>query len=200
MAWAPDYLTAAVVKSYLRIDPLDTGDDAEIAVAITAASRAIDDHCNRQFGVLSSAAEWFYTPRYDYERGVWFVDVDDFMSTTGLAVAVDGTAVTGFTKEPRNATSKGRPWTRLRLDDPPEVRPTGVADEVGVTALWGWTTVPAAVLLAMRLQINRWHTRRDAPFGVAGSPEQGSELRLLARLDPDVAVSLRNLVKPRAVG
>jgi len=54
--------------------------------------------------------------------------------------------------------------------------------------------------VATVLQANRLLKRRHAPFGVAGSPELGSELRLLARVDPDVAVSLRGLGRMRAVG
>lgn len=54
----------------------------------------------------------------------------------------------------------------------------------------GFTTVPAAVKLACEIQASRWFKRNDAPFGVAGSAEMGTELRLLARLDPDVEVLL----------
>jgi len=43
---------------------------------------------------------------------------------------------------------------------------------------------------ACLLQSSRIAARRDSPFGVAGSPETGSELRLLDRVDPDVAVTL----------
>jgi hypothetical protein len=50
--------------------------------------------------------------------------------------------------------------------------------------------VPPTIKLATQLQASRWLKRRDAPFGIAGSPELGSELRLLAKLDPDVEVLL----------
>ena len=43
---------------------------------------------------------------------------------------------------------------------------------------------------ATLLQASRLAARRDSPFGVAGSPDAGSEMRLLARVDPDVAVAL----------
>jgi hypothetical protein len=56
------------------------------------------------------------------------------------------------------------------------------------------------VLAAAKLQCARWNFRRDAPAGVAGSPDQGSEIRLLSRLDPDVAVSLAGLSRPRRAG
>lgn len=198
MAWKPDYITSAELKSYLRI--FDTVDDAEIAVAVTAASRAIDDHCNRQFGKVDAAEERLYTARPDYERGRWVVDIDDLMTATGLVVTIAGVATTAFTKEPVNAAPKTRPWTRLVVDSDSPVTPTGDPYEVSATAVWGWTAVPVAVKQAARLQGSRFHSRRDSPYGIAGSPDQGSELRLLSRVDPDVGVSLRDYRRPRAVG
>lgn len=50
--------------------------------------------------------------------------------------------------------------------------------------------VPGPVELACLIQASRWFKRKDAPFGIAGSPELGSELRLLSKLDPDVEVLL----------
>jgi hypothetical protein len=44
--------------------------------------------------------------------------------------------------------------------------------------------------LATLIQASRLFARRHAPFGVAGNPEVG-QLRLLERLDPDVAISVR---------
>jgi uncharacterized phiE125 gp8 family phage protein len=200
MAWAPDYITAAELKAFLRID--DTADDVQLGVAITAASRAVDSHCNRQFGVVAAAAEFKYTAWANTERGVWVIDVDDLMTTTNLAIEVDGTAlaVDEYTLEPVNAAAKGRPWTCLTVADDSATQPTGVAHEVAVTALWGWTTVPTAVKQATYLQASRFFARRQSPYGIAGSPDQGSELRLLSRVDPDVAVSLTDYRRPRAVG
>jgi len=200
MAWAPDYITLTELKNYQRIG--DTADDVELAVAITAASRAIDNHTNRQFGKVAAAEERFYTARPDYDRGRWVVDVDDFMSVAGLAVTVDGVAAltTDFVKEPVNAAAEGKPWTRLAFETDASVLPTGMDHEVGVTLPWGWTAVPVAVKNASYLQSSRFAARRDSPYGIAGSPDTGSEMRLLSRVDPDVGVSLRSYVRPRAVG
>jgi len=60
---------------------------------------------------------------------------------------------------------------------------------------WGWSAVPVPVKEATYLQASRFHSRRDSPYGIAGSPDQGSELRLLSRVDPDVAVSLSDFVR-----
>jgi uncharacterized phiE125 gp8 family phage protein len=194
MAWAPDYVTSAELKAFLRISHTD--DDAQVALAITAASRAVDTHAGRQFGVVASAEERFYTGRWDRRRRRWVVDLDDLMSVTGFDAQVqdaDGTdlgAIDDYVLEPRNAAAKGRPWTSLTVRPDSTYKPTGLTDEIAVTALWGWSSVPTAVKEATLLQASRIFHRRTSPFGIAGSPDDGSEMRLLARVDPDVAVTL----------
>lgn len=200
MAWAPDYCTATDLKTYLRIG--DTADDTLLAVCATAASRAVDYSCNRQFGVLSSAAARYYTWAGEKLDGRQAIPIDDLQTVTSLAVAVDTddnavwettiTNGTDFDLWPYNATENAKPWTHIVLR-------TGVAlgtfnrcaRSVRVTAKFGWTTVPPLVVEATQLQAARFFSRRNATFGVAGSPEVGSEVRLLERLDPDVAVALR---------
>lgn len=54
----------------------------------------------------------------------------------------------------------------------------------------GEGSTPSAIVNACLLQASRFWSRRSSPFGVAGSPEFGNELRLLNRLDPDVEVML----------
>jgi hypothetical protein len=199
MAWAPDYITDVELKNFARIT--DSDDDVQVAVAISAASRAVDLHVNRQFGVVAAAEQRFYTGQWDRERRRWVVEFDDLMSVTNFAaIIVDSEGVTvgainDYVMEPRNAAARGRPWERMLIRPNSTFKPTGVEDEVAVTALWGWTTVPVAVKQATYLQSSRFLARRDSPFGIAGSPEQGSELRLLARLDPDVAVSLNSYIR-----
>jgi hypothetical protein len=189
MAWAPNYVSTVELAAFLRIS--DTVDDAYLDLAIAAASRAIDRFCNRQFGAVTGAAEErFYTAEYDRRRCRWFVDVDDLMTDTDLVVEVNGVAVTTVTANPINAAVNDRPWTTLVFDTDSSVFPTGAEDEVSVTAFWGWTSVPATIKQATLLQASRFFARRNSPFGIAGSPDQGSELRLLSQVDPDVAVSL----------
>ncbi len=199
MAWAPDYITLAQFKTWEHI--ADAVDDLELPAAITAASRAIDEHCNRQFGRVAAPEARVYTARYDYGRGVWVVDIDDLDDATGLAVTVGGVALTSYTLEPVNAVLEGKAWTRLVIDPAlSSVVPTGIDNEVSGTVRWGWTAIPPTVTLAARLQSSRFAARRNSPYGVAGSPQDGSELRLLARVDPDVGVSLRGYRRRRKMG
>ncbi|TCC26727.1 phage gp6-like head-tail connector protein [Kribbella speibonae] len=193
MAWAPDYVTATDLKGFLDIP--DTTDDAKLAFAITAASRAIDKHCNRQFGLLSAVEDRVYTARWDVALGKYVLDLDDLMTTTGLVITA-AAAVTDYTLRPSNADLNGKPWTRLVLNSGGRASLDGVT----VTAKFGWTAVPVAIKQAAVLQASRLFKRKDAAFGVAGSPELGSELRLLAKVDPDVAVVLGPYQRRRKVG
>jgi len=198
VAWAPDYYASDVdLKGYLRMEASDTADDAEIVLACISAARAVDKACHRQFGVLAAAAEWFYKAEYDRRRGRWVVVVDDFATTAGLVVKVNGVATTDYVKEPTRAVDKGKVWTQIALGT--AVTCTGDDDEIGVTVAWGWSAVPSPVKQASLLQAARFLARRESPYGIAGSPSDGSELRLLATVDPDVRVSLGHYVRSWSV-
>lgn len=195
MAWRPDYIDANALKAYMRIDPSDTTDDAEIATVISGASRAIDNHCGRQFGKVDSPEQRVYTAWWHTKRGQWVADIDDLATDMGITVETDAGQITEFDLLPANAVKDGRVYTRIAIRRTSTVQPTGREDELRITAPWGWSAVPAEVVNAAKIQAHRFFVRRVSPFGVAGSPDTGNELRLLARLDPDVAVSLVGLVK-----
>lgn len=192
MAWKPDYVELDDQKSFMRVTHSE--DDALISGAITAASRAVDDFTNRQFGLVDEPVLRWYTPLYRPDLGAWVIDCDDLMSTVGLEIMIDGVgAITEFTLEPVNALADGVPWTEVYVSPDSTVQPTGARHEALMTAAWGWTAFPEAAVQGTKLQASRWGARRDSPFGMAGSPETGSETRLLAKVDPDVAVVLRSV-------
>lgn len=196
MTWAPDYVTGDEFAAYVRVD--DTIDDDQIAVWITAASRAVDKFANRQFGKVAVAESRTFSDMWcDVRAGVTYyvLSIDDLMSTVGMTIAGTAYADTGAVLLPRDAPTRGRPYTSLRFSTDPRV--SGSYPEIAVSALWGWTAVPAQVVNATLMQANRYASRRESPYGIAGSPDAGSELRLLARLDPDVAVSLAGLQRRR---
>lgn len=207
MPWAPSYATADELRDFVRID--DDADDAVLTAALAGASRMIDNAADprpgwtRQFGRTDAPEARYYTPsRRGYAvpvRDQWVVETDDIADPDGvLDVAVDATGdgawqvVTGCLVLPINAAAKDEPGTSILFSRSSMRVPPLVAECVRVLVGWGWPTVPEAIHEASMLQASRLVSRRDAPFGVAGSPEVGSEVRLLAKLDPDV----ENLVRP----
>jgi hypothetical protein len=207
MAWAPDYCTSAELKSFLRIEEDDTVDDAQVALAVTAASRGIDLHTRRQFGNTGTAQDRYYTASWDRRRSRWTVAIDDLMTVAGLTVAYDvdddatySAVIDSYQLKDVNAAVEGRPWTKIVVHPGSSVLPGALEDGVEVHAVFGWTSVPTTIKEACLLQASRLVSRRDSPYGVAGSPEAGSEIRLLSKLDPDVALmvkSYRKAVRPR---
>lgn len=197
MAWAPDYITSTQLKAYLRIS--DALDDAQIALAVTAASRAVDNATNRQFGLVAAPEARYYTAEYDKDERRYIIEIDDLMVVTGASVVADvagegnyDVSITSYDLRPANAVSKGKPYTQLWVRTAGVIQPIGLTDGVEVTAQWGWTAVPDTVEQATLLQASRFFSRREAPFGIAGSPDSGSEMRLLARVDPDVQLMLQS--------
>jgi hypothetical protein len=195
VTWAPDYVDSSELKSYIgKIE--DSLEDAFFALWITTVSRNVDDFTGRQFGQVASAEDRFYPTFYDRHERAWFAELDDLQDTTGLtladekgtAVPVQSTTVDGYTLLPRNAAVKGMPYERVKMLG-------WSGGELTAHAPWGWTAVPSAVKVGIFLQGARLKARKSSAFGVAGSPEQGNELRLLAQLDPDFRTSLKPLVR-----
>jgi hypothetical protein len=201
--WAPDYVDLAEFREYVRIHvDADDTDDSELEDAMEGAFRAVDGECQRQFGKTDNAEARYYVPRWSKTRRLWLVATDDIPTSVGLTVhldtAQDGTfvtAVTSYLLRPSNSDKRGKPWEGLAFAAPAGAIVRGSTDEVRLSAAaggFGWTAVPRTVTLASKMQGSRFLSRRDAPFGVAGNLEQGSELRLLAKVDPDVAVMLKD--------
>jgi hypothetical protein len=200
VAWAPDYATLAQVKKPIGIDVDDTRFDVELQQFLTSACRAIDTDTLRQFGQLAEVTPWEYTAEWRSELAAWMVPIDDLQSTDDLTVEFDGAPITTFTLLPRNAPAKGKAYTRISIarDDAGalDAREGGVI----VAERFGWLTVPITITAAAILQTSRFYARRESPYGVAGSPDMGNEMRLLSKLDADVPVMLagyRRAARPR---
>ncbi|WP_436792662.1 phage gp6-like head-tail connector protein [Actinospongicola halichondriae] len=183
MAWNPQYCTNTDLKKYLRIP--DVQDDGELSTVIDAASRAIDYACNRQFGKTDDLEQ----RTYKGHRSAWdcttHVNTDDIADLTDLTITVDGTTVdpdSDLTWYPYNSVGNNRPYQGVAISG------SHYPAIVQITATWGWTAVPEAIKSATLLQASRFFARRQSPYGIAGSPEMGNELRLLNKIDPDVAV------------
>ena len=192
--WRPVYASLAEMRDWLRLhDPDDTDDDALIRLKLSAASRAVDGTCRRQFGKADTPVERSYELRWSRSWQSYTVDIDDLMDLTDLAFTLDGVALTNadYALRPRNAPADGRPYTYVKVS----ASPAGDGVLAGL-ALWGWNAPwPDEVKESTMLQASRLNIRRDSPYGVAGGSDSGTELRLLARLDPDIAPLVHDLVR-----
>lgn len=200
MALLADYCTATELKAYLRIT--DAADDAELGFAITAGSRAVDQFTNRHFGQADPAEARYYDAQKASSTngfmGRFVLETEDISTSTGLTVKTDldddGTFETTLTINtdfrlwPWNAAGESQPWTRIVLASGQSF-PTHLRG-VEVTAKWGFPSVPTAVKQATLFQASRFFARRNSPYGIAGSPDMGNELRLLAKIDPDTFTAL----------
>lgn len=193
------YATLVELKQFVGIPSGDVVDDVTLQLALDSASIQVDQFCDRVF-----SADGSVTTRQYQVTNTGRLDVDPISTTTGLIVKTDDNADgtfettwtlgTDYRLEPINAVSAGEPWTRLVVLGTRWFPKINYRPGVEVTAKFGWPggVAPAPVKNATLIQASRLWKRKDAPFGVAGSVEFGSEMRLLAKLDPDV----ESLLKP----
>lgn len=185
MAITNGYATLQELKTWLGIS--GTTDDTRLEAAIEAASRAIDAECSRQF-YATTATRYFETDvpeRCDLN--------DDLLSVTSIAYDSTGRrdyitlAGTDYELEPEAA-----PYRTIFIAPGANVFfPIDQRRAVRVVGSWGYCTTgsqPQAVTRACLLLATRYFKRKDAPFGVVGTPELGF-LRVTAR-DPEVRALL----------
>lgn len=191
------YCTLAELKAALRIS--DSVDDALLERCVEAASRQIDNSCDRRFYADGSASARVYEASNSYT-----VMTDDISTTTGLIVKIDSNADGTYNQtlvlnsdyriDPPNGTVSGYPIRALRALDtlfPVDYRGRALIE---VTARWGWPgSTPHAIREATVILSSRLFKRYDSPLGVAGFGDLG--VITVRRVDPDV----ENLISPYRV-
>lgn len=197
----PWYVQLADLKKTINRLPNDTTVDELLAPALTAASRAVEDYCDkRKFWLDDAPSARVYKPAY---RGPAFPGTVFYLDGE-YRLYVHDIGADGYTVE---ASSDGATWTTLTegvnfeayplnafvLGKPVEALVSSApwAGRVRVTARWGWPAVPAVVKEATRIQARRLYSRKDSPEGVTGTSDWG--LIRVPNLDPDVKALLRDL-------
>jgi len=173
--------------------------DADIDLALEAASRAIDDVCGRAFYEFDPSND---QTRYYSPKQTRLLIVDDICGFTSLTLDTDGdgtfdtelTADTDFIFEPENADAEGKPYTMIRLH--PNCAygfPMSYPRSVELVGHFGWLAVPKVVKQAAALYAERLLKRsREAPFGIAALAIEGAAMRI-ARTDPDIVALISPL-------
>lgn len=138
MALGDSYATVAELESRLG-----TPDDGTYTALLDAASRAVETFTRRQFNQTVTATARKYRA-VDPQR----LPVDDFHTTTGLVVSVDGTAwaAADFEARPPDGVMDGQSgWPFSDLMTVGRYWPNNRRATIEVTAQWGWAAVPAAI-------------------------------------------------------
>ena len=193
------YRSVPELKAWIGLS--GSGQDTNLGYALNAATAAIDAYAGRQFDIDGTVVTRLYDCEYmDY------AEVDDIATSTGLVVKTlnaDGTVNetltlnTDYYLAPYNAdkVEPVMPFTKLimAIEKSGKVLPTEHRQGLSVTAKFGFSAVPDAIVQATLIQASRYFQRKNSPMGFSGNPETGQPtVVFLSELDPDV----KNLVKP----
>lgn len=188
------YLSSAELKSTLGIG--STYADADIGVAINAASRACDGYKNTRFWATTE------TRYYTGCAGDTDLRIDEVSNWATVSVDMDGdgthettwTLGADYYLDPINAPTDSQPWTRIVLYSQSGKRFPMYDNAVKVQGNFGWPSVPAAVTQATSILAGRFLKRaRETPYGIVVVSGDAVAAARLGRIDPDVAFLLDNL-------
>lgn len=194
MAITNGYATLSVVKA--NIDGLTSSTyDSAIELAVEAVSRSIDKHLGRRF---YAASETRYFSPWDHH----YLETDDLLSVTSLKTDKDGDqsyadtwGAGDYNLMPLNAALDGGPYTAIQTRSDGDYRFPIAQAGVQIIGSFGYAaTAPEPIQSATILQTERLFRRKDAPFGIAGSPEIGAAT-VNVTLDPETEFLLRGYVR-----
>lgn len=187
------YADFEVLRASLKVKPSALDEMERLALALTAASRAIDGHVDKPDGAF--IADTVASARRVQIRGAVVRDcidgdsllIDDLASDPTLVEVGSGSTWTTLTSWSADPVRRGRPITVLRARWP-------ASGQARITGPWGYPIKPSKVTQAALIQATRWYNRPQSPEGLAAAGEWGA-LRL-SRVDPDVAVLLEEYTLP----
>jgi hypothetical protein len=182
------YVKEAAFKESVSIP--DNATDADVTLALLAASRGVEQCTRRRTFWLDAAP----TTRKYTAVSPCLVTVDDVTAVT--AVTVDGVALatTDWTAEPVNAAVDGKPFLRIRA---PSGALSATRNGVGAVGTFGWPTVPAEIGQLVTIIASKLLKRtREAPFGVLTQGGLDGFAARIAQTDPDTYFLVKALTRP----
>lgn len=203
-----NYLTSTELLNTLGVTS-GAQQELDADAACSAASRAIDNLCQRRFYADSNSTQVrYYGPAPNGMR----LQIEDLITLTSLVTRDDGgnvdtndgglqtwTLNTDFVVGPLNAAQNSAdvwPWTRL------EVMPTGsytfnmlYPRSVKLTGKFGWSAVPGPILDAATLLAERvYKMKREAPLGTIAVADMAIRI---ARADSNIMILVGPYMKYR---
>lgn len=192
-----DYTDLATLKAFLGPVATGTTYDTALNLAISTASRAIENYCHRRFWLDATAAVRAFEATDPYR--LLIPDLGHATVTVTTDADADGTfettwASTDIQLEPVNAAfelPEAQPWTEIRAVGTRSfpLATTRRRNRVQVTGRWGWPAVPDAITEACLIKAARLFHRRNSPQGIAAFDEFGP-VRVSRSEDGDVVLLL----------
>lgn len=207
MAVSNGYITLSELQGHLHSNGMPTtftaDDKVNMELAIEAISRLIDMQCETTF-YARTETRYFTSQCTDL---LWLED--DLISVTSLKTDenYDGAyevtwATSDYWLEPRNARAKANeadkePYRQIRIN--PNGNYSFPTNEYAIEIMgtWGYTDgidgndeptqVPPFVKNACLLMANRVYRRKDAIFGVSGTPQLGV-MTIRAKIEQDTDI------------
>lgn len=193
MAFVP-YATSDELQAWAQVPGLAKAEQIELV--LDAASRAVDEWCQRHFwqdGTIAVPVARTFATRTS--RVVELGPFNDLSAVVAPVLATDvdgdGTFETAWTAgdwqalpyNPRDG------WPHTSIYAVESLRfpcgATGRVDRVQVTGVWGWPSVPPPVKTATLIKATRLLTRMQSPNGIAGVDAFGP-VRINRNEDGDV--------------
>ncbi len=168
----PNYVTEELFADYVR-DHVGTADLSVRAAALLAAESTVNEFCQRSFAVaLGTPSTRYFTPK-NVDQLV--VRIHDCVSVTSIVDDTATVAAADYQLEPVNAVSwsgEACPYEQVRRLNSYWAFSAGEA-LVAITADWGWSAVPDAVVEATKIIGRDILMQRNVTNGVAGFDSMG---------------------------
>jgi hypothetical protein len=180
--------------------------DYDLGPAVTAASDALNELCNRKFDRDTSAV----TTRYYTPSSGENITIDDCIEVVSLFCDQDSdgdheqefTVGSDFALWPFNALADDRPYTQIKLNSFRAINgfPYWAVRGAAVEGKFGWPELPSFLEVAAKMLAAKLIKRmREAPFGIVTvGLDVGSAMRI-GRTDPDIQMLIENFVRERVV-
>ena len=168
----PNYVTEELFADYVR-DHVGTADLSVRSAALLAAESTVNEYCQRTFAVASGTPSTRYYSPNGLDMSV--VRIHDCVEVTTIVDDTATVAAADYQLEPRNAvswTGEARPYEQVRRLNSYWTYSSGEA-LVAVTADWGWTAVPDAIVEATKIIGRDILMQRNVTNGVAGFDGMG---------------------------
>jgi hypothetical protein len=185
------YATLSQFKEALQIT--DASQDTALQAVLDATDDLIDNFCDQAVGFGRTASQ----TRYYTAEHLYYCITDPIVSVSSIATDDDGNdtyettwSATDYILAPKNAPLDNEPYTEIDTSLAGQRSFPLSLNGVRVIGVFGWPSVPSAVVQAALIQAGAVWSSRSAPYGVIGSNELGGIMRLSRALHPEAQVLL----------